>query len=116
MTNGGILMTLTEKIERWKDYPNALGSEAQAAVIVGEIAHALGEDIRQEVASALKKLALRGTMRDIAAAIQRPDERHLHVPSFHDVVDVGASAAGLSWTEAIATITRYFDAAAGRLR
>ena len=108
-------MTLREKIEDWKKYPNALGSEAQAAVIIGEVAHALGEEIPNEVASALKKLALRGTMRDIAAAIQRGEERNPGVPSFHEVVDAGAEAAGLSWTEAISTITRYLDAASERL-
>lgn len=30
-------MDLPEKIEDWKKYPNALGSEAQAAIIAGEI-------------------------------------------------------------------------------
>ena len=108
-------MPLREKIEDWKRFPNALGSEAQAAVIVGEVANALHEQIPDEVSGALKKLALRGTMRDIAAAIQRGEEHNPGVPSFHDVVDAGAAAAGLSWTEAISTITRYLDAASGRL-
>ena len=108
-------MPLTEKIEDWKKYPNALGSEAQAAVIVGEVANAIGEGVPDEVSAALKKLALRGTMRDIAAAIQRGDDRNLDVPSFHDVVDAGAAAAGLSWTEAISTITRHLESASARL-
>ena len=89
-------MYLREKIEDWKKYPNALGSEAEAAVIVGEVDNALGEQIPDEVSAALKKLALRGTMRDIAAAIQRGKKRNPDVPSFHDVVDAGAATAGLS--------------------
>lgn len=108
-------MALREKIEDWKKFPNALGSEAQAAVIVGEVAQALIEGIPNEVAAALKKLALRGTMRDIASAIQRGEERNPGVPSFHDVVDVGAAASGLSWTEAISVITRHLDGASTRL-
>lgn len=108
-------MTLNEKIEGWKRYPNALGSEAQAAVIVGEVANAIQEQIPEEVSAALKKLALRGTMRDIAAAIQRGEDRDLSVPSFHDVVEAGAAASGLSWTEAISTIVRHLDSASNRL-
>ena len=108
-------MTLREKIERWKEYPNALGSEADAAVIIGEVANFLSEEIPEEVATALKKLALRGTMRDIAMAIQQGEARNPSVPSFHEVVDAGAGAAGLSWTEAISTITRHLDAASKRI-
>jgi len=108
-------MPLREKIEDWKKYPNALGSEAQAAVIVGEVANALREDIPSDVSAALKQLALRGTMRDIAAAIRRGEELNPGVPSFHDVVDAGAAAVGLSWTEAISTITRYLVSASARI-
>ena len=108
-------MPLSERIEDWKKYPNALGSEAQVAVIAGEVANALREAFPEEVSAALKKLTLRGTMRDIAQAIQRGEEHNPGVPSFHDVVDAGAAAAGLSWTEAISTITRYLDSAAARL-
>ena len=36
-------MTLKERIEDWKKYSNALGSEAQVAVIVGEVAGQLNE-------------------------------------------------------------------------
>lgn len=32
-------MTIREKINDWKEHPNALGSKSQAAVIVGEAAH-----------------------------------------------------------------------------
>lgn len=105
-------MSLRGKIEDWKKFPNALGSEARAAVIVGEVANALRAAIPPDVSAALKLLALRGTMRDIAAAIGRGEERNPDVPSFHDVVDIGAAAAGLSWAEAISTITCHLDAAA----
>ena len=108
-------MSMREKIERWKKYPNALGSEAEAAVIVGEVANALREQIPVEVAEALKKLALRGTMRDIASAIGRGEAINPDVPSFHDVVDVGAASAGVSWAEAISVITHHFDAASERI-
>lgn len=96
-------------------YPNALGSEASAAVLVGAVANALHEDVPHDVSTALKTLALRGTMRDLAQAIQRGEERGPGVPSFHDVVDAGAVATGLSWTEAISTITRYLISASGRI-
>ena len=102
-------VTLHEKISDWKNYPNALGSESQAAVIVGEVAAALGEAIPNDVRLMLKKLSLRGTMRDIASAIQRGDEHSPGVPCSHDVVDIGAESAGLSWGEAIAEITKYLD-------
>ncbi len=108
-------MTLEEKIAEWKRFPNALGSEAQAAVIVGEISNALEKDIPVDVSASLKKLALRGTMRDIAKAIQSDGEENPDVPSFHDVVNVGAAASGLSWTEAISIITRHFDGFVARL-
>jgi hypothetical protein len=56
-------MTLLEKIEDWKKYPNAFGSESQAAVLLGEISAALNEPISDSVASALKMLSIRGAMR-----------------------------------------------------
>jgi len=104
-------MDLIEKLEDWKKYPNALGSEAQAAIIVGSIAAETGEAIPEAIKSALKVLSLRGTMRDIASAIQR-DEGHMPrpgAPSFHDVVDSGAASCGISWAEALAVITQYID-------
>ena len=55
-------------------------------------------------------------MRDLAAAIQRGAEHNPKVPSPHEVVETGAAAAGLSWTEAIATLARYLTAAKERLR
>jgi hypothetical protein len=99
--------SLPKIVHRWEEYPNALGSEAQAAMIVGRVATALGEEVPSEVQIALKTLALRGTMRDIAKAIGREDVHHRPGLSFHDVVDAGAAASGLSWTEALASITRY---------
>lgn len=33
-----VSMTLLEKINDWKKHPNALGSEAQVSVLVGELA------------------------------------------------------------------------------
>ena len=109
-------MSIQDKIDDWKKYPNALGSEAQVAVIIGEVANAIGEEIPANVSQALKTLALRGTMRDIAAAIQRGgEENHPGTPSFHDVVDVGALAAGLSWTEAISQVASYLDRSSGQL-
>ena len=102
-------MVLKKKIEDWKKYPNALGSEAQAAIIVGSIAAETGEAIPENIKSALKILSLRGMMRDIASAIQRDEEHILRpgTPSFHDVVDSGAASCGVSWTEALAVITQY---------
>jgi hypothetical protein len=107
-------MPLQDRIEEWKKYPNALGSEAGAAVIVGEVANAVGEDVPTDVKQALKALALRGVMRDVASAIQRGEEMNPRTPSFHDLVDVGATAAGISWTEAVSVITKYIDSRAPR--
>ena len=102
-------MPLREKIERWKNYPNALGSESQAAIIVGEVAAALEEDIPTAVNDALRILSLRGTMRDIASAIQHHQEHvpHPDVPPFHDVVNFGAAACGISWGEALAIMGNH---------
>jgi hypothetical protein len=108
-------MGLEEQINDWKKYPNALGSEAQVAVIIGEVATALNMEVPQNVTTALRVLSLRGTMRDIASAIQQGRERGLGVPSFHEVVDIGALAAGLSWTEAIVVITGFLDSAVAQL-
>jgi hypothetical protein len=96
-------MPLIEKINDWKKYPNALGSESQAAIIVGEVAAALEEDIPTAVNDALRILSLRGTMRDIASAIQHHQEHvpHPGVPS--------------SWGEALAIIARHLDERAMRL-
>ena len=101
-------MTLLKKINDWKKYPNALGSEAQVSVLVGELAAILKKEIPEPVKSALKTLALRGTMRDIASAIgSNIEQRNLSVPSFHKVVDSGAASCGISWTEAVAVLAQY---------
>ena len=101
-------MTLLKKINDWKKYPNALGSESQVSVLVGELAAILKIEIPEPVKSALKTLALRGTMRDIASAIgSNIEQRNLRVPSFHKVVDSGAASCGISWTEAVAVLAQY---------
>lgn len=47
-------MKLKEKTEDWKKRPDILGSEGQAALIVGSIAAETGEDIFQNIKTALK--------------------------------------------------------------
>jgi class 3 adenylate cyclase len=108
---------ISEKIDRWKEYPNCLGSEASAASLVGEISARLNEEIPFEVKEAMRALSLRGTMRDIASAIQKDEEHRprLGTPSFHDVVDSGAASCGISWGEAIAVIVRYFEESRNRI-
>jgi len=96
------------KIEDWKKYPNALGSESQVAVLLGELSAFLNEPIPDSVLSALKTLSLRGTMRDIASAIKR-ERFNPNIPSFHDVVDTAAISCGLSWTEALTIIVTYLE-------
>ena len=109
-------MTLLKKINDWKKYPNALGSEAQVSVLVGELAAILKKEIPEPVKNALKTLALRGTMRDIASAIGRNIEpRNLNVPSFHKVVDSGAASCGISWTEAVAVLAQYVTECGAKL-
>ena len=105
-------MNLKEKIADWGRFPNALGSEAQAAVIVGEVAEALGKPIPDNVRRALKSLSLRGTMRDIASAIEHHEGRLSApgVPSFHDLVDVGAGSCGISWGDGLAEISQHLAA------
>lgn len=103
-------MNLVEIIEDWKKFPNALGSEARIATIIGSICADTGEDIPDEVKAALKTLALRGTMRDIASALSKNNsDPHPRSPSFHNVVDTAANSCGLSWTEALATLTKFID-------
>ncbi len=118
-------MTLIKKIDDWKKYPNALGSEAQAAVLIGEVSASLKETIPDSVAEALKILSIRGSLRDIVAAIQ-PDEElllddeeqhpRLSAPSVHDVVDLAAMSCGLSWAEALTVIVQYLEERKTRLR
>jgi len=104
-------MDLNAEIDDWKKYPNSLGSEAQVAVLIGSIAAKTGEVIPENIKSALKALSLRGTMRDIASAIQRGRE-HRHnpdIPSFNDVVILSAASCEISWGEALAEIAQYLD-------
>lgn len=101
-------MTLLEKIDFWKNSPNYLGSESQVSVLVGELAVALNRETPGPVKEALKTLALRSTMRDIASAIGGNIEpENPRAPSFDEVVDCGAAACGISWTEALAVLSQY---------
>lgn len=104
-------MSITQDIENWKRYPNALGSESHVAIIVGSIAAKTGKSIPQDVKLALKSLSLRGTMRDIASEIGRNADIDsiLRGPSFHDVVDSGAASCGISWRCDIAVLNQYID-------
>ena len=96
-------MSLIEKIEDWKKFPNALGLEAQVAVIIGQVSAELNEKIPATVKKALKILSLRGTMRDLASSANRPPEEDpLNVPPILSLVDAGASSCGIS-TSASAT-------------
>jgi hypothetical protein len=45
-------MTLKERIQDRKKYSNALGSEAEVAVIVGEVFGQLNEGVPEEVSAA----------------------------------------------------------------
>jgi len=104
---------LKQKIEAWKGRPNAHGSESQAAIIVGEVAAMLGEDVPDAVNGALRTLSLRGTMRDLALAAQplpRPDAQ-----GFHDIVAAGAASCGISWAESLAVIAKYLGERAAKL-
>ena len=104
-------MSLVEQIKDWKEYPNSLGSEAAAAVLVADVATALRKPIPRDVLLALRQLALRGTLRDLAQEL-RGSEVGASSASFHDAADIAAASAGLSWTEAITVIVLYLNKAA----
>ena len=106
----GVAMTLVEKIEDWKKFPNALGSEAQVAVIIGQVTAKLNEEIPDAVKKALKVLSLRGTMRDLASSAGRSHEEDLadSLPIL-SIVDAGAASCGISWAESIAVIAGYLE-------
>lgn len=109
-------MTLHEKINDWKKFPNALGSESQVSVLVGELTAILNREIPDQVKIALKTLALRGTMRDITSAIvSNNEQRNLHIPSVNEIVDIGAASCGISWTEAISVLAQYVTKCAAQL-
>lgn len=63
-------MSIKDRIEEWKNTANAIGSEARAAVLVGEIAAALDEATPPEVTRALKVFGLRSVMREIVPFYQ----------------------------------------------
>ena len=103
-------MSLIEKIEDWKKFPNALGSEAQVAVIVGQLTAQLNEKLPGTVKKALKVLSLRGTMRDLAASAGRPHEEDpADSPPILSIADAGAASCGISWAESITVIARYLE-------
>jgi len=109
-------MSLARQISEWKEYPNSLGSEARAAVLVADVASALGEPVPRPVTQALRQLALRGTLRDLAVEL-RGDQLRVSSVDFDDVAAVAAAASGISWTEAITVIVGYLNrASAARKR
>ena len=77
-------MSLARQISEWKEYPNSLGSEARAAVLVADVASALGEPVPRPVTQALRQLALRGTLRDLAVEL-RGDQLRVSSVDFDDV-------------------------------
>lgn len=103
-------MSLVRQINEWKEYPNSLGSEARAAVLVADVANSLKEEVPPKVMSALRVLALRGTLRDLAIEL-RGDRIGRASADIADVEDVAATASGLSWTEAITVIVGYLNRA-----
>lgn len=107
----GIEMSITQDIQDWKMYPNALGSEAQVTRIVESIAAKTGKSVPKEVELALKSLSLRGTMRSIASEIGRSDNAYsrFHGKSFRNDVDSLANSSGISWAEGIAVLSQYID-------
>ena len=103
-------MSLIEEIEDWKKFPNALGSEAQVSVIIGQVGAQLNEEIPGTVKKALKVLSLRGTMRDLVSSANRPPEEDpLNMPPILSMVDAGAASCGISWAESIAVIAGYLE-------
>lgn len=117
-------MSIKDRIEEWKNTANTIGSEARAAVLVGEIAAALDEETPPEVIKALKVFGLRSVMREIVPFYQGilADEHDgLHVgddcrlPSVRTMIEASAAISKFSWTESISTITCYFDKSMKRL-
>ena len=106
----GVTMSLIEKIEDWKKFPNALGSEAQVSVIIGQVGAQLNEKLPGTVKKALKVLSLRGTMRDLASSANRPHEEDPADSSpILSIVDAGVASCGISWAESIAVIAGYLE-------
>lgn len=109
--------TVKQRIEDWKEHPNALASEGVVAVIIGEVAARLGEDVPSNVMEALRALSHRGSMRDIASDVQNADG-YVHRPggpSCQHFVDPVAATSRISWGEALAVIAKYFAERASKL-
>lgn len=111
-------MTVRQKIDEWKERPDALGSESKVAVIIGEVAAMVGEDVPSNVMEALRALSLRGTMRDIASTIQDGEEcvPRQSLATFQRSVDPVASTCRISWGEALAVIAKYFAERESKLK
>lgn len=88
-------MNLKEKIINWKENSDAMGAEAKVAVIIGELAVTLGEEIPDNVNVALKILSLREAQKN------EPD---IVKPSTSKT-----SSSLMSWTEALSVITIYLE-------
>ena len=109
--------TVKQRIEDWKEHPTALVSESTVAVIVGDVAAKLGEDVPSNVMEALRALSLRGSMRDIASDVQNAEDcaPRPEAPSFRHFVDPVAATCRISWGEALAVIAKYFAERASKL-
>jgi hypothetical protein len=95
-------MNLRERIEHWKECPNGFGSESRAAVLVGEVAAALCEEIPVAVNSALRTLSLHGKMSNIASGLGTDEQHRQDAASY-------AASCGISWAEALVVITRHLE-------
>ncbi|OYD15287.1 hypothetical protein CH330_06040 [candidate division WOR-3 bacterium JGI_Cruoil_03_51_56] len=114
-------MPLTEQIQNWMRYPNALGSESQAGVLVGQVNQHLALETPPEVRNALRVLSLRSLLRDAFKELAGPHEARARgntstdSATFHDLTDAVLACAGLSQSEAIAVVTQFFEANLERL-
>lgn len=115
-------MSLAEQICDWIKSPNSLGSESQAGVILGRIQAHLGEELPPEVRDALKVLSLRGILRDAFKEFTRPSPKYYSEGAaaagafFHKLSEAVLACGGMSQVEAIAAITRFFEATLARLQ
>ena len=88
-------MKLKEKIINWKENPDALGAEAKVAVIIGELAVMLGEEIPDNVNLALKILSLHEAQKNESDIVKSSTSE--------------TSSSLMSWTEALSVITIYLE-------
>jgi hypothetical protein len=102
-------MNLIKEIEDWQEYPNALGSESQVAVIIGKILSILNKEMPGDVRNALKILSLRSTMRDIANAMMKENMDFACAFSSDYLTEIASLSCGLSWAESLVIITKYLE-------